>query len=815
VDDSHQDAPAGKWYDARKFQDGTTREEFRMAKRTPGSLYLLAFSIGAIGHRFLDELLPVWLTIAVLAVCTLFASRVKPVRLVVALLSGLAWTNLVASGVSHTTIDKNLEKQDVVVSGRILGVPLSTAHSARFDFNVDSLSYAGKHYQSPGKIRLKAYHNTDIFKANQAWRFTVRLKQARSYQNPGSRFNYETYLFENRIRATGYVRNEPTNRLIAEDYRDYSVSEFRESIVEFIDKHLGDDPRHGILTALIVGIRGAMSDADWLVLRNTGTIHLVAISGLHIGLVSGLVMWLAARVWRLTGQLQTRVTALNAAVVVGLGAGGCYALLAGMTIPTRRAVVMLSVVAISILLKRMPAPFELLALALAVVLVMDPLTPLATGFWLSFGAVAVIVCSVAKRRDDAGAASRAPWRGKARGWVSIQLGLSFGLAPLLLLMFNQLSIIAPLANLIAIPVIGFVAVPVALVGLCLFALGLPGWSLVVFKAVLFVLEQLWRILKFMANTDWAIWQPPSAPIWILLPAAVGTMLLFFRPAFPARFTAVAWFLPLLFFQPSRPEHGEFQYTMLDVGHGLASVVETRTRTLVFDTGPRFEGGLDAGKTVVVPYLKSRGIRNIDTLVISHEHMDHSGGFQAIRNEMEIDRLLSGVPAEFTSSHLPAEQCRQGQKWLWDGVQFEILWPLNGKSENRFQSGNNASCVLKISSGYGSLLLTADIEKEAEKRLVADYPEKLSSDVLQVPHQGSKTSSTARFLAAVDPASAVVSTGYLNRFGHPHDVVSNRYASRNLPLTNTAYTGAVSILFARKPRQVNHRDTLTGYWFSRD
>jgi competence protein ComEC len=742
------------------------------------------------------------------------------VRLVVALLSGLAWANLVASDLLHTTIDKNLEKQDIVVSGRILGVPLHTAHNVRFDFEVDSLSYAGKPYRSPGKIRLKAYHDTEAFKANQAWQFTVRLKRARSYQNPGSRFNYETYLFENRIRATGYVRDEPSNRLIADNYRAYSVSKFRERIVAFIDTHLGGDPSHGILAALIVGIRGAMSDADWSVLQNTGTIHLVAISGLHIGLVSGLVMWLTAGIWRLTGQLQTRVTALNAAVVVGLGAGGCYALLAGMTIPTRRAVVMLSVVAIAILLKRITAPFELLVLALAVVLMMDPLTPLATGFWLSFGAVAVIVCSVAKRSNKASEDNRTSWQGKARAWVSIQLGLSFGLAPLLLLMFNQLSIIAPLANLIAIPVIGFVAVPLALVGLCLFALGMQDWSLLVFKVVLVVIEQLWRILQILADTDWAIWRPPSAPTWILLLAGVGTVLLFFRPAFPARFTAVAWFLPLLFFQPSRPGYGEFKYTMLDVGHGLASVVETGTHTLVFDTGPRFEGGLDSGKTVVVPYLKSRGIRNIDTLVISHEHMDHSGGFQAISDELEIDRLLSGVPDEFTSSRLRAEQCSQGQKWNWDGVEFEILWPMKAVPASRFQSGNNASCVLRVSSIYGSLLLTADIEKEAEKLLVAGYPEKLSSDVLQVPHQGSKTSSTAVFLDAVAPFRALVSTGYLNRFGHPHDVVSKRYDSRNLAMTNTAFTGAVSILFGRDQsahdlRQVNHRDTLTGYWFSRN
>ena len=444
--------------------------------RLPASLYLLAFSGGVIGHRFLDALIPLWVTLVALLLCAFVAYWKNSARLALLFALGVAWTNFTATDLLHTTIDSALEKQDVVVSGKIVGVPLQTPHYSRFDFVVDALTWKDKAYDSPGKIRLKAYHNADVFKANQAWQFTVRLKRARGYQNPGSRFNYETYLFEHRIRATGYVRNEASNRLINPGLNKYSISKFRERISTFIQIQMQDAPRHGILTALIVGVRGAMSDADWRILQNTGTIHLVAISGLHIGLVSGLVMWVAARVWRLTGQLQTRIPAQNVAVISGLVAGCCYALLAGMTIPTRRAVVMLSVVAISMLLKRKPAPFELLIVALSVVLLVDPLTPLATGFWLSFCAVVVIICCVTKLNKDPRHINTRPGNKyslpeKTRGWLSIQLGLSFGMAPLLLLLFHQLSLTAPLANLVAIPVIGFVVVPVALFGLCLFALG--------------------------------------------------------------------------------------------------------------------------------------------------------------------------------------------------------------------------------------------------------------------------------------------------------------------------------------------------------
>ena len=790
--------------------------------RLPASIYLLAFSSGVIGHRFLDALIPLWATLVALLFCALVAYWKNAARWVFVFALGVAWTNFTATNLLHTTIDGALEKQDVVVSGKIVGVPVQTPRYSRFDFVVDTLTWQGKAYDSPGKIRLKAYHNADVFKANQAWRFTVRLKQARGYQNPGSRFNYETYLFEHRIRATGYVRNEASNRLLNPSLNKYSISKFRERISTFIQIHMRDAPRHGILTALIVGVRGAMSDADWRILQNTGTIHLVAISGLHIGLVSGLVMWVAARVWRLTGQLQTRIPAQNVAVISGLVAGCCYALLAGMTIPTRRAVVMLSVVAISMLLKRKPVPFELLILALSVVLLVDPLTPLATGFWLSFCAVAVIICCVTKlnqntchentRHINTRPGNKYSLPEKTKGWLSIQLGLSFGMAPLLLLLFHQLSLIAPLANLVAIPVIGFVAVPAALFGLCLFALGFPELALVVFEYVLIAIDHVWSVLQFLAAANWSVWQPPSAPIWALMLAAVGAALLFFRPPFPARFTAVLWFLPLLFFQPEKLGHGAFKYTMLEVGHGLASVVETQNHTLVYDTGPKFNGGMDAGKTVVVPYLKSRGIRNIDKLIISHEHSDHAGGYRAIDSVFNIDHFLAGVPDKIDGAPLLAEKCLGGQKWLWDGVRFEILWPLN----HDFAKGNNASCVLKISSRFGSLLLTGDIEGPAERMMVARHGERLAADILQVPHQGSKTSSTTTFLSRVKPKLALLSSGYLNQFGHPHQVISERYALRQIPLIDTAHSGALTINFDHTQQQLNHRpnyrDGLNGYWF---
>lgn len=796
-----------------------------MAKRMPASIYLFAFSSGVIGHRFLDQLLPLWLPVTALLLCAIVGYWKKSARVLLLFIIGVTWTNFTATNLLNTTIDSALEKQNVIVSGKIVGVPSQTERYSRFDFVVQTLKWEGKFYRSPGKIRLKAYHDIDSFKANQVWQFTVRLKRARSHQNPGSRFNYETYLFENRIRATGYVRKVASNRLIDPSRNKYSISKFRERINIFIRTHFQDTPQHGILTALIVGIRGAMSDTDWRILQNTGTIHLVAISGLHIGMVSGLVMWIVARIWRLTGQLQATIPTQRATVVAGLIAGFCYALLAGMTIPTQRAVIMLLVVALAMLLKRKPAPFELLLLALSMVLLIDPLTPLATGFWLSFCAVAVIICCLTRidksthpDNQPTNVPSRYALLEKTKGWVSIQLGLSFGMAPLLLLLFNQLSLAAPLANFIAIPVIGLVVVPVALFGLCLFALGFSEWALIVFEYALIAIKYVWFILAYLGDANWSVWQPPSTPVWALLLAAVGAALVFFRPAFPARLTAILWFLPLLFYQPEKPSQGAFKYTMLEVGHGLASVVETQNHTLVYDTGPRFNVQVDAGKTVVVPYLKSRGISSIDKLIISHEHIDHSGGYHAINSEFNIAHFLSGAPDKTTNTitnatnitPLTAQRCLDGQQWRWDGVLFEILWPPN----NEFTKGNNASCVIRVSSRFGSILLTGDIERLAEKMLVATHGNRLGTDILQVPHQGSKTSSTPAFLDAVKPKLALVSTGYLNRFDHPHKIISQRYATRQIPMLDTAYRGAITVNFDQTQQQLNHRNWLNGYWFER-
>ncbi len=775
-----------------------------MAKRMPASIYLFSFSIGVIVHRFLDTLIPVWVAVSILIITAISAIWSGFGRVVLALMIGLVWANWVASGLLAKSIPVEMEKQDIEVMGHIVGVPVKNHFYSRFDFEVVSLIWSGIAYSSPGRIRLKAYDHIDKFHANQSWEFTVRLKQSRSYQNPGARFNYETYLFENRIRATGYVRNENTNKLLANSTSHFSISKFREWVGLFIRENFSGHSHTGILNALIVGVRGTLKDSHWRILQNTGTIHLVAISGLHIGMVSGFVMLFIARIWRLTGQLQIKVPSLYVATMAGLIAGGCYALLAGMTIPTRRAMVMLAVVGISVLLNRKSNAFELLVLVLATVLLTDPLAPLSGGFWLSFSAVAVIVSWIHSIKRKTETFSPKNPMTIARDWTSLQLVLSFGMAPLLLLLFQKLSLIAPVANLIAIPVIGIIVVPLGLIGLGLLSLGFQDLALILFEGALICIDYLWIVLEFLGTMEWSIWQPPAAPTWMMAFAVVGLLFLFLGPTFPGRITAILWVLPLMAFQPQKLNMGTFRYTMLDVGHGLASVIETRNHVLIYDAGPNFRGGMDTGKSIVIPYLYSRGISTIDTIIISHGHNDHIGGYRSIVEEFEITRQLFGEP----STDPDVSQCRSGQRWVWDGVKFEVLWP----NEIVNEGGNNASCVLKVSSLHGSILITGDIEARVERKLIAEQSIKLNSDVIQVPHQGSKTSSTRSFVWAVNPDLALLSTGYLNRFHHPHESVSRRYSEMGIDALNTAFDGSISVVFAAQRIVTVRRKLLTGYWF---
>ncbi len=816
-------------------------------------LWLLLFCLGVIALRFFPQLPPLPLTIFAAVMIMAGAIWWAWLRPAAAFALGFCWACVIATMVFAATIPAELEKKDVIISGRVIGAPLAVSGYQRFDFVVEQLAWQGTAYPSPGAIRLKLYRDQPQILSGQHWTFTARLKKSRGYQNPGASFNYETYLFQRRLRATGYVRTQPMPVLL-ESQPVFSITAYRQRVANFIRTSLHSAERSGLVAALVVGIRNDMSARDWEVLLRTGTIHLVAISGLHIGLVAGLALLFGACCWRFAGRLPLVVPAPKVGVIVGLLAGLVYAFLAGMTIPTQRAVCMLVVVVAAVFFHRRPFGYETLIMALTVVLLVDPLAPLAGGFWLSFGAVTILIIGATRGQrahfnisnDTPSATIRStstelvltanalqpisqpmsqptkltslaqrmkipckisnslrPIFARFSMWTNIQLMLFIGMAPLLLVLFQRVSLAAPLANLVAIPIIGLLAVPVALFGLLLYTIGLESAAVWAFQLSLWVINQLWVLLEWFSSSTWSVWQQPSPPVWSLPLAVVGALLLLSPSILPLRWIGLLWLLPMFSVTPVNLANGEFNYHLLEVGNGLASVVKTRNHLLVYDAGPRREGGLDAGETVVVPFLQQLNAKAIDTFIVSHGDNDHIGGQRAVSKSILTHRLLTSVPQKISG----AQKCYAGQTWVWDEVRFQILWPLRQSDKK----GNDASCVLKVSSEFGSLLLTGDIGKPAEI-VLAKSAAVLNADVLQAPHHGSKTSSTETFLHRVQPLVAVASIGYLNRYKHPHKIVTDRYARRQIPFYTTTAEGAIHTSFSASGITLkSHRGTHPKYW----
>ena len=781
-------------------------------------IYLALFSFGVVLHRFFWQLPSTGVLVGVFLSCLCCVYIVESGRirqafvLTAVLISGLAWANWVAGNILENGFDVALEKQDVVVSGKVTGVPVQKARYSQFDFVVNQLEFNGNVHAHPNKIRLKSYHKIAGFGVDQNWRLTVRLKRSRGLHNPGGQFDYESWLYSNRFGATGYVRESAQNQMIGNHFPVNSFSKLRSEIASFLAENFSGSTESAVLSALLVGVRGDIPAKIWQTFRDTGTIHLVAISGLHISFVTGLVIWLTGRAFRLTGRWQTTISSRDFGLVCGVLAAVLYALLAGMTIPTRRALIMVVVIATAYLGRRNASIVDSLNVSLFVILAVDPLSAVDNGFWLSFSAVSIIALVVTRGRElTSGLLSRCAARLKQ--WLTIQLSLSIGMAPILIVLFNQVSIIAPLANFIAIPVVTFFVIPLAMMGLFLKLLGAPQISLAFFGMAAEGLAVLLKALELLAAIPGAVWLSSAKPVWLLVFGLIGILILRYQAIRLAPVLAIVLIVPVFIYTPLAPAHGEFRYTMLDVGQGLASVIETENHTLIFDTGPHYQGGLDSGYDIVLPFLQFAAIDKIDKLVVSHKHNDHAGGLNAIIQSIDIDELWSGAPEQIKGSRI----CLAGQQWQWDGVEFFVLWPTKDHYLSA-DGGNNASCVIRVQSRQTSLLLTGDIEKEVEAVLVEQYGDNLKSDFLQVPHQGSRTSSTAGFLARVEPHTAFVSAGYKNRFKHPHKTVVDRYEQSGIGIFSTAISGAL-ILESRHQydgeyRVAGEKDNVVGYWYNR-
>ena len=708
-------------------------------------------------------------------------------RLPAAFLFGLVWALAFACLRLQDGLPAEMERRDVLVEGTVMDLPTRFDEGWRFIFQADAvLEPAGS--AVPRQFRLSWYSKDARVKSGERWRLQVRLKRPHGFFNPGG-MDYELWLFAQGIRANGYVREDAKNQQLA-DASPFSPSGLRQALFDRLNHALAGRELAGMVIALVMGTETAISAEQWEVLRRTGTAHLVAISGSHISLISGLVFWLVRYACSCLGVM--RHSPQNIAAVAAFVAAWLYSALADFAIPTQRALVMIFVVMAGVIAQRNVRPLPTLALALLAVCLYDPLAVLAAGFWLSYGAVALILLVLAGRLRPSG------W------WADlwrINWATSLGLAPLLLIFFQQVSLISPVANLLAVPTIGFVLTPVCLGGALLLGLVPPVGEFVLGWAET-LLAGVWWVLRQLSALPWAQWQHPAPPLWALLFALAGTALLLAPKGIPARWLGLVLLVPALTLVPPPPAEGQFRLTLLDVGQALAATVETHRHVLVFDTGAKFGNNFDAGEAVVEPFLRRQGLPIIDALIVSHGDNDHIGGADSLLRHVDVRRMISSVPQLLPK---PAEPCQAGQSWQWDGVRFDILSPF-GTLGNE----NNNSCVLRISSPLGSALLTGDIERGAEQALVEHYGEGLKTDILVAPHHGSKTSSTVAFLSAAKPTMVLIPIGYLNRYNFPHPQVLKRYQDMGALVLDSAHAGAISVTPGVSPPEA-YRQTHGKYW----
>jgi competence protein ComEC len=676
----------------------------------------------------------------------------------------------------------------------------------RFEFDVEQAA-AGV----PPHISLAWYRGRDDeddeasplvpVRAGERWRFTVRLKRPHGNLNPHG-FDYEAWLFERGIRATGYVRPRSAERIDARVWRPgYAVEMLRETIRDRFRAALPDvtsAPYAGILIALAIGDQQAIDPELWRSFARTGITHLMSISGLHVTMLAGLAYALVNWLWRRSARLPLRLPAQHAAAVGGFLAAFGYCLLAGFAVPAQRTLYMLGVVALARLAAREMAASRVLLLALLLVLLLDPWAVLAAGFWLSFGAVALLF------HIGSGRLGPAHW---LLEWGRAQWAVTLGMLPALLALFQQFSLVSPLANAVAIPLVSFVITPLALLGT------LPLLDPLLALAHFFT-AWLMIFIDWLAGLPLAMWQQAAPPAWAVLLALAGGIWLLLPRGFPSRWLGMLAFLPLLTVLPPRPAPGSAEITVLDVGQGLAIHVQTATHDLLFDAGPAFSADADSGNRIIAPYLRAMGVRRLDAMVISHADKDHEGGAASVLAALPVGLLRTSLPFEHALAAQPVahELCQKGETWNWDGVAFAMLHP---GAEPLSRKTNDLSCVLRITAGGRSMLLTSDIEAISEQSLLAGQPPPLAAEVMTVPHHGSKTSSTPGFIAAVAPRDVIFPVGYRNRFGHPKEEVVARYLESGARLHRTDVDGAIGVSLAAAGIGFRHeRAERRRYWFAR-
>ncbi|MFC7420890.1 DNA internalization-related competence protein ComEC/Rec2 [Iodobacter arcticus] len=688
---------------------------------------------------------------------------------------GFSWANWRAQTRMADRLNPALEQQIIEITGFVSDLPQASRFGTRFLFKPDATDP-----RLPSKIQLQWYGQADRVKAGEHWRFLVKLKQVHGQSNPGS-FDLESWFLQQNIGATGTVKS---GVLLAE--KSAGLHRIRAHLRERIHHALPDAPYRGVIIALTVGDQGAIPPEQWQRFAATGVTHLISISGLHITLLAAMAAAICNGLWRRIPLLAVHFAAQRAALIAGVITAFCYCLLAGMAIPTQRTLFMLSIAAICLWRAQASAISAIWAAALLVTVVIDPFAVLSIGFWLSYLTVGALLWAGSNQLGKS-----AKWK----TWVSSQAAATLASAPVLLVVFGQLPLVSPLANAFAIPIVSIFITPLALAGL----LDPSGY-------LLYGAERLFAATDYLLQ--WCTALPTIAfnmpgPV-TLLPAAFGVMLLLLPRGIPARRLGLICCLPLFISSSGSIQPGQYRATVLDVGQGLAVLVQTAQHQLLFDTGQ-----LPNGERVLLPALRSAHIRQLDALVLSHNDNDHIGAAEPLLKNMPSPLIWHSLPDDhplWASQKANRQRCQTGTTWVWDKVHFRFIWP---NEQNTARSDNAQSCVLLIDNGQHRLLIPADIGKHEEARLIEQGLGEI--DILLVPHHGSKTSSSIPFVKQTSPQYAIYSAAYLNRFGHPKPEITARYAAAQAQNLRTDQTGALIFDVGEKIKLTRWRHAHPHYW----
>lgn len=745
-------------------------------------LHLIGLIAGLLLPLLWSSLPPLWLVMLPLLLLPL-SWRFAPLGYLLMPVLGLLWACLYHQHLLAQRLPVELDGSRVVVSAQVRGLPELTDTGVRFELERVHLVETGARLPS---IRAHWFNGQPV-SPGERWQFEVTLRRPAGMANPGG-FDYEAWLYAQGVGALGSIRSAER---ISEASLTSGVSRLRHEIRRQLGMVLAEQPGSERIIALIVGDKSVLGREDWLILQATGTAHLMVISGLHVGMLAAAVFALITLLGR-SGILLWPWPRLWLAIPLVISAAGLYALLAGFEVPVQRALLMISLGLLIQLLYRQPGLWTFWLTAFAMVVAYNPAAPLRAGFWLSFMAVALLLFGMGGRL-----AGRTLWW----KWGRAQWVVFVGLWPWLLLWSMPSSLTSPLANIIAIPWVSLLVVPLAMLGTLLQLLFDWPWLV---RLAAQLLNWLFIGLEWVAQMREA--ERLAFPGWagfLLGLAGVAALLgpltrLLWLPALAC---LVALFLPP---QP-RPAPGQLWLTVLDVGQGLSVLLQTSRHDLLYDTGARFASGFDLGEAVVHPALLALGVRKLDVLLLSHADNDHAGGALFITGKMPVTLTLAGQVAD-QDARLQAQPCVAGQQWEWDGVRFEIL-----HSPPPPATANEQSCVLRASAGSQAVLLPGDVGIRGEYQMLAGD---VTSDVLLAPHHGSRSSSSYAFIRAVKPQWVVFSAGRHSQYGHPHPQVVERYRELKAEPVYTASAGAIRFVLddSGKTRQAwAWRERAQRFW----